>query len=266
MEQKMGFAAKVANSITKPDAYGCFLKETVGKAIIYLVLLTLIFESINLVRPVIEYNNGINQIIRTFNMNAPNFTIKNGQISVDGDMPIISKDNGYIFIVDTTGKTDETALDNYYSGILVLKDRIIQKESSFQKRVYSLKDLGSLVITKSDVQGYIPLLKIVNIFIVLFGYIGFFAGKLISALVLAVLALIVNAILKTNREFKDLYKLSIYALTLPVIIKVFLSVVNYNIPYFFVIYYGIALFYIWKALSITKNNENTQPPDQIENM
>jgi hypothetical protein len=266
MEERMGFVSKVADSITKPEAYGYFIKQTVGKAIVYLILLTLIFESLNLVRPVIDYNTGINQLIRSFNMNMPDFELKNGELNVNGNMPIISGDVNYVVIVDTTGGTGENALDNYNAGILILKNKIIQKESSFQKKEYNLKDFGTLTIDKSDVKGWIPLLKVINVFIILFGYIGFFAGKLLSALILALIGLIISGSMKLRKDFGDLYKISIYSLTLPIIIKVLLSVIKYTIPYFFIIYYGIAVFYLWKALSIIKKNEETQLPEQMENM
>jgi hypothetical protein len=181
-------------------------------------------------------------------------------------MPIVTGDINNVIIVDTTGGTDENALDKYKSGILILKSKIIQKENSLQKREYNLKEFGTLTLTKSDVQGWIPLLKIINLFIVLFGYIGFFTGKLLSALVLALIGLIISGSMKLHKDFGDLYKISIYSLTLPIIIKVLLSVINYTIPYFFIIYYGVAIFYIWKSLSIIKKNEETQPPEQIENM
>lgn len=266
MEEKMRFTVKVTDSITKPETYGYYLKETVGKAILYLLFITLIFGSLNLVRPIIDFNTGIKQLTRSFNMNMPDFTLKNGELKVEGNMPIISGDNNYIFIVDTNGSTGENALDKYNAGVLILKNKIIQKQNSFQKNEYNFRDFAGLTLNKSDIQGYIPLLKVINVFIVLFGYIGFFAGKLISALILTLIGLIINISMKAGKDFGALYKLSIYSLTLPIIIKVLLNVINYQIPYFFIIYYGIALFYIWKALSIIKKNEKPMPPEQIENL
>lgn len=56
--------------------------------------------------------------------------------------------------------------------------------------------------------------------------------------------------------FRNLFKLSIYALTLPILIKFVLTLGNITIPYFWVLYYGIALVYLWKALHLMRTKSD----------
>ena len=54
--------------------------------------------------------------------------IKDGQLKIDGKMPIvISNRNNDYYIIDTSGKTDQSVLNSYDRGVLILKDKLIQK-------------------------------------------------------------------------------------------------------------------------------------------
>jgi hypothetical protein len=84
-ENKMGFFAKLKNSIINPMAYNDFLKESTGRAVVYLLLLCLIFGGISAVRNVYDYNKGVIVILNVFKEKVPNFTLENGELTVQGE-------------------------------------------------------------------------------------------------------------------------------------------------------------------------------------
>lgn len=69
------------------------LKETTGKAVLYLLLISLFLGAIGSIRGSIEVNNGISEFIKIYNDNCPNFELINGELSVEGVMPMVLSEN-----------------------------------------------------------------------------------------------------------------------------------------------------------------------------
>ena len=71
--------------------------------------------------------DGISKAIKIYNDKCPNFELKNGELSVDRNMPIVLSEYGENYIViDTTNNTNPDVLDSHSKSILILKDKIIQ--------------------------------------------------------------------------------------------------------------------------------------------
>jgi len=85
----------------------------------------LIFGGINAIRNVYDFNKGVLMVLNDFKENIPNFVLANGELNVAGQMPIIINDGGpSVIIIDTSGKTAETVLDNYDSATLITEKKI----------------------------------------------------------------------------------------------------------------------------------------------
>jgi hypothetical protein len=258
-QEKMGFFSKLKNSITNPAAYNHFLKESTGRAVVYLLLLCLIFGGISAIRNVYDYNKTIIVVLNVFKEKVPNFKFENGELNVEGEMPIImneGKDSA--IIIDTSGKTEETILDKYSSGTFISKTKFVQKKNSAQKTETNFEAAKTLTITNADVEKWIGIAKVGNVFIVIFAPIFFFGVKFIAAFIVSLLGLIVNAFCKAKVTYGEIYKLSIYALTFSIILKVFFTVIAVEVPYFWILYYGIPLIYLGVGLnSISKEQETS---------
>ena len=258
-EEKMGFFSKLKNSIFDPTAYNTFLKESTGRAVVYLLLLCLIFGGLNAIRNVYDFNRGIIVALSDFKEKVPNFTLENGELNVEGQMPIIiNEGQASVVIIDTSGKSEGNVLDKYSSGVFISKTKFIQKKNAIQKTETDFANLRTLTITKPQVESWIGLAKYANIFIVVFGPIFFFAFKFISAFIVTLLGLIINAFFKAKVNFAELYKLSIYALTFSIMLKVFFAVISIEVPHFWMLYYGIPLIYLGVGLNyISKTQQES---------
>ncbi len=223
--------------------------------------MTLIFGAITGIRILYDFNTGLNEVIQGIQTEIPDFKLQNGELVVDAKMPLtVDKTQEGIFIIDTSGQTDQEILKDYPTGILVTKSEVIQKKNDIETTSYNFKDLGDIVVTKSDVEKYLPYLKVLNAFIIVFGYIGYLIGKLFSVLILSLVGLLLAKILKYHSGFGTFFKASIYVLTLPLMIKTILSLFAVTIPYFWLIYYGIAILYLWNIIKILKqtNDDGTE--------
>ena len=249
----MGLISKFIISVFKPSEYQKFSGDSLGKALLYLFIITIVFSSLMMVKRVNNYNRLIEKIVHEFKMNSPDFKLAKGKLKVDAEMPYVIEDkkDKRLFIVDTTGQSTKEILDGYNQGALITESEFIHKKSQYETRKYSFASLKDITITKEDVTKVLPYLKWASVFIVIFGVLSFWFGKLISALFLAVIGLVIKNLLGSKLRFSTLYKLSIYSLTTPILIKVILNLLNFRIPFFFIIYYGIAIFYLWQAVKVT---------------
>ncbi|WP_297427276.1 DUF1189 domain-containing protein [Clostridium sp.] len=256
--EKLSFWKKIISSIQGIKHYENVLKDPVGKSILYLLLISLLLGTIGAIRVSIEVNNGISRFISIYNAKCPNFEIKNGELSVDGNMPIVlSKDDYNYIVIDTTNKTSPSILDSHSEGILILKDKIIQKKNKVQTQVIDIKSLQGLYIDKTIVNTYLYFVKAIIPFIFIGNIFGYFLGGLLSSLFLALFALIINGIFETKLKYGQLYSLSIYALTTPLIISTLFEILNLkHFSFYWLVYHIIAYVYIGFALNKLKNSSN----------
>ncbi|MFL0245601.1 DUF1189 domain-containing protein [Candidatus Clostridium stratigraminis] len=263
MEDKMekrnlSFGMRIINSVQGIKHYQDVLKESTGKAILYLLLISLILGFIGSIRGAFDANKGISEFIQIFNVNCPNFELKNGELSVDGNMPIVlSDDQDNYIVIDTTNNTNPDILDSHSKGILVLKDKMINKKNELQTQVTDFTSFQGFTLDKNTINRFLPYVKAVIPFIFIGNIIWYFLGGLLSSLFLALFALIINGIFKVKLKYGQLYSLSIYALTTPLIINTIFKIFSIeHFSFYWLAYHIIAYIYIGFALNKLKDNQN----------
>jgi hypothetical protein len=250
-DQRLNFFTKLWYSMTKVSKYPHMVKQGVGKAFLYLFLFTLTVGTIH--AGITGYH--ITQMIKGFNelvkQELPAFTLENGELSVKGEMPMILEESeSSLFMIDVTGETSPDVLDKYEEGALVLKDRVIMKESTYEVSELSFNEVD-LYLTKEDIVKWLPYFEWLGAAAALFMFFFFFLGKMVNALFISVIALIFRAIQKVELSFGGLYSMAIYALTLPVIVDVLLSAFWYGLPWYF--YYGTIFVFMWLGINAFKH-------------
>lgn len=260
MEQKkIGFFTKVKFSITSPKSYAELLKQSMGKAVLYLLLICIIFGGISAIKDIVASEQGINTLSIDLKDKVPDFTFKNGELNVDGAMPIIfDDDKGDPIIINTDIAADKSLLDKYSSGTLITKTELFQKLSPTSSKETSFESLKTITFTKATLSGWLNLAKVLVFLIILIEPLFFFGFKFIAAFVISIIGLLLNAIFKSELSFKELYKLSIYAITLSIIIKVGFKLLGFPTGIFSIfslIYYGIGVIYLGLALKSINQNE-----------
>lgn len=261
-EIKLNFFQKIRYSITDIKAYRTFTKETLGKAFLYLVFFSLIFGAISSIRPIIDFNTGISSFKDSVIKNSPDFTFQDGVLSIKGNMPIVEKSDSTIVIFDTSGKTAESAIQDYSDAILVTADKIIVKQPG-RTQTIELSSMEGLSFTKADVEKWLPLLKFLSILRIILGISYFFVIKIIGVLILSLIALIVNGINGTKLSYKKLLGLSIYSMTLAMLVGVLLDLMQFGFSrnefvHFLIsilIFFGISSVYIFMALNEEKDEQ-----------
>jgi hypothetical protein len=241
------FFIQFSRSIANVNFYRAAARQKMSAGVVYLLILSFVCGLIAAARPAYEYNNGINLIVGAFDEEVPDFILEDGQLHVEGEMPLLIGDYSNMIIIDTRGEMEPKVFEEYDNAILILKDRFIQKTFSNRRETY-FSSLGSVTITKDIVTGWLPYLKWFNLLIIAFTTIGFIAVRYISAFIASLLGLAISSSLnKVRLPYAGIFNLSAYSLTLPIILTALFKLGAINIRFFWLIYFIISAIYLWVA-------------------
>ncbi len=249
----MNFITRLRKSISDFEFYKMIRDESMGKAFLYLTKLVIIFGVISLINLVLGFDQGVDVFQEYFRENVPQFVFEDGELDVTNKQPFIweDKEANVIVAMDTSGRVGPEVLNGYHEGFYISKNYAVFKRNGIEKREFDFSQLPGIKFNKDDVSEWIPYLKLINGFVVIFGLIGFFISKLWNSLLITLFGLLICS---GKFRFPELYKISIYALTLSIVIKTAKDVLVLDIPWFGLIYYGIAGFYMWRAIDLIRRD------------
>ncbi len=250
-ESNLGFFSRLYYSITSFDKYRYFLRQSTSKAVVYLLLITMFIAVIVSVQAGIQSGKIIDDIITGISGKIPDFQLADGKLEVNGKMPIIIDDGTTPIIIDTSPNVDEKILDGYDSAILITSDKIISK-SYVNKSVTDLSQFKGMVINRQMIQQSLPLIKpFVNIAIV---FVGIFivCGKFITALIVSLFGMIINSARNTRLTYRSIFKISVYSMTLPLILGAVLDLALPQFLFKWLLFYIISFVYVFGAINSIK--------------
>ncbi|HOQ16106.1 MAG TPA: DUF1189 family protein [Defluviitaleaceae bacterium] len=269
---KIGFFTKLTRTIFDFNIYPHVIGESTGRAVAFLLLFSLLLGIIGSLITSARYllSGGLTVITDLM----PDFEYDNGILTVeDMEEPFIYEmDSNKIFVIDMNDEVDADILEYYSEGIMLKQDRVIAVQYGNIQEVSYTEFLDSYNIyhfSKEDLSKILPVIDIGIVVIMIgFGVIGSVIGKMISSLFVSVLGLIVNAVSEAKLTYSDIYKTGVYALILPSLIKLILSSAGLNVGFirmiFFVVYYGIVIFYLVKAITTIKRNKQEMMYQQYQ--
>ncbi len=263
------FFNKVKYSIGKIEKYPEMATEGTKAAIKYIAGVLILITIITCLGSIYQTYQSLQEVSQYIKDNVPEFTYKEGALSIEGEQPVI-KDN---LIIDTNDKTDEE-LQEYKNklkengyGFIVLKDKmLLVNEGSEDATEYPLSNIAEQInkeeIKKSDLIEYIDgqgmLSTYIGMFFIMFFsvLVGYLADALCVALVLAAVGYIVALLLKVKMRYKAIFNMALYALTLSTLLKTIYVVIRifttFTITYFDVMYAAVAFIYLVAAIFLTR--------------
>ena len=270
-----GFFKKVYTSIVKIEKYPDMAAQGLPKAISYIGKLVLILSIILCLGMVYQTHQMIQEGINYLQNSFPDFSYKDGILTVNSEEPIIIEDSPIVgmAIIDTvtedTNKINEytTSVENSGSGIVILKDKIILKNISVTGTInYNYQDIFGQVqiqeFNKQDVINYANSSQsfslYVSVFLTIFVYAFtmYFITTLSNAVILSIFGYITTWLAKIKMRFVAVFNMTVYALTLSIILNMIYVAINifidFNIEYFQVMYVAVAAIYLVAAIFILK--------------
>lgn len=238
-------------SLYSPRDIALFRFQGIGKTILYVFLLTLLS-----IIPTVTYLsssmvNGVNLAQSTIDNELPDFTIENGLLSSQETSPVVITRDHFSIIFDSTGEMSTDELEQMQNGMALLKhDFAIITGGVLDTYSYSM--VSDLVITKSDVAEFLAnfdslLVIIIPIFIVVI-YIFSSGVKFIEVTVLALLGLALKNILGRNVQYRQLWRMAAYSVTLPTVFFTIMAALKTTVPNGFLLNWFISLLMLYLAL------------------
>ena len=275
-ELNMGFFKKIGYSIVKIEKYPNMSAQGLGKAISYLAKIVAILTIVFCLGIVYQTHGIINEGVDYLKNNFPEFNYKEGILNVETEEPIIISAENSIAgetIIDTKTE-DETKINEYVNqvtnaggGIIILKNEIRIKNASVAGTViYSYKDtfepMGITEFNKQNVIDFVNSGKILSLYISIFltmflyAFVMYFISTLSNAIFLSFFGYFTAWLAKIKMRYVAIFNMSVYALTLSVILNMLYIGVNIFIPfemeYFQVMYVAVAAIYLVAAILILK--------------
>ncbi|OGO77786.1 MAG: hypothetical protein A2Y23_14985 [Clostridiales bacterium GWB2_37_7] len=265
----MNFFYQVRESVIDFKFYKLIKDNRFAKSFLYLLLLLLIVYSMLTVRNYLLVKNILEQASFELSESMPDFQLKDGKFSFEGEMPFyISSSTNEVFIIDTTGTVDKKALQNAMTGILITENNIYIKNNAQQQEL-SFSEMKDTEFNKASLIERLPSLSWMVLIIMLLWFVFALGGHLLYVLILALVGLAISASLNADLKYKQVLNFSIYALTLPMLIDLAFDIATLPMLIgfggsvaaalmrqllYFTLYTGIAIVYLY--LAIKTNIEN----------
>lgn len=274
--QRQGFFKKVWTSITKIEKYPDMASQGLGKAFIYLCKIIAILAIVLCLGMMFQTYQILQEGIHYLQNQFPEFSYKDGNLSVSSEQAwTISEEDSYVgkTIIDTNTQEEQTInqyiheIEKAGGGILILQDKVIVKNGLVAGTMnYNYQELlGQMGITefkKQNVIDYVNSSQIIAVYIsvfitiFLYSFMIYLVTTLSNVLFLSIFGYLTTWMAHIKMRFLAVFNMSIYALTLSIILNILYILVNvfidFNMEYFQVMYVSVAAIYLVAAIFLLK--------------
>lgn len=250
----MNIFAEMLHSLYDFKGYQRFLEQGAGRTFLYGFVLDLIYIVASFLIPlgiILGTLGGADQAVDTL---IPAFTLEDNRLWVEE--PVEYATLGSYFRIDTDRpvteeitSTDLLAFDK--AVVLDAEHALVKNDGEIFTMSYEEMDLGDWdrELLMETLAPYIYAIVVAVLVLVAVGMeLGFFLGALLAAVIGSVTA----SMLHHPMTLGQLYKLSVHARTMPLLLKLAFIIISMVSPVLvallFVLNFGISAFYIWKAI------------------
>ncbi len=219
-------------SLYSPKDIASFRKQGMGKTILYVFLLSLL----SIIPTSYHFNmiikDGIRTIQETITTEMPDFEIKNGQLTVEGNEPVILNNNGFSIFIDDSGTltANEVAAQTKNGLALLPSEFVLVSSGNIQSSPYSFiegnnKTISSW-ISEVDQLSWIFLSIILIIF-----YIFTTALTFLKVTIFAVFGVVFKNALARPLNYAQIWKVTAYCITLPTLFFTIMDFFQATVPF-----------------------------------
>lgn len=231
--------------------YPVFLKNKAGKVFLYVMLVILIYTGIIHVKTIPDTNAFIaeaQEAIKEFS----DFELKSGKLWMeesfyleeDGILVMIESEYGSHINEYDTSEWEEIL--NVYESVLIMDETsiLIKSEGTIEIADYPV----DWVFNRETVLGWLDYVYPIVIAFLILGYVGSVMWYFFMALFVALAGMIICTFMKQNLTFGQIYKLALYAKTLPILITGLFKLVSIDFFGFSFVMFVIACVYVGCAI------------------
>ncbi len=248
----MNIFAEMAHSIYDFGSYNGFRRNGSGKTFLYGLVVDMIYI-LAVFLPMIfslTTGGGLRNVLAS---NLPEFTLSGGRLTVEEPAKFTTV-NTYLWM-DTsrpiTEEVTESDLLAFDSAIVMdAEHMLVKSEGQVLRLTYAELEekLGIEGLNKRTLlDELVPIIYAVLVILAVVFFVGMQLLFFFGALLVAVIGGMLPPGRRIGLSFGELYKLALHARTAPLLLKAVYNFLPFSIPFFFVINFGLSLFYMWKA-------------------
>lgn len=254
-------------AISSPEKYRDFMNYKRKTIAFYVLVLTLITSCINFGIPAVQFvaAGGFERILEEgipeFSASTENGFWIEEPIEIDEYNFLIKADSNVV-------REDITDLDGQFASysyvVVVDKEQIHVSAPGMQEITARFDEIPNFQMTKQDIMDYIPTFYMVSVLMFLFGMLIDFAYYFVIAAVITWIAGVIASFMRVKLGSMRLFKMSIYAWTLPYILLFIQTVTGRFVPNYNLFGYIIALGYMYFAIKDYKEYGMEElPPEEF---
>lgn len=257
----MNIFKQLIKSIYSPKDIALFRFQGIGKTILFVFLLTFISVLPSTIYLSTALSTGIDSARTVISDKLPDFSIKNGQLSADTKVPVISNQDDFTIILDPTGVMTDAKVENEGNAFALLKDEFVLAAGGnsstypyamFQGLNISKEDLLKTIETIGNNRGIIIPLLCVAI------YLFSSAASFIEVSILAFIGLALKNLLGKRLTYRQIWRMTAYSETLPTLFFTIMTAIKTTVPNSFMINLLVVLIVLFLAI-----NEIPRPKQKI---
>ena len=267
METKKNVFQELALSVWDFKSYGTLIRNRGVKVFGFSALLLGIYLLLSTVFMTIQVAEMVNVFRDEVLSEIPDFVLEDGTLTMDETFELDEHD---LFIHINTEEywSDEEIWDIFdnYSTVIIMDKVGVAIQSDGERQILSYADLqeamGGNRYTQDDlailVQKYLPYLYVLIGILFFFMGLGSITAFYVRILMVSLIVLIIVKIMNIQLNYGEIFKLSVYTRTIPVLIRLILRIANISIPFFWIMDLAISGVYGYMALRAIRGQ--IQPP------
>ena len=254
-------------AVSSPEKYRDFMNYKRRTIATYVFVLSLITSGINFGIPAVEFMaaGGFEKVLEE---GIPDFHASSEEgfwieepIEIDEYNFLIKADSNVV-------REDITDLDGQFASyeyvVIVDKEQIHVSAPGTQEITARFDEIPNFQLSKADIMDYIPTLYLVSVMMLLFGVLIDFAYYFVMAAVVSWMAGILASFMRVKLGNMRLFKMSIYAWTLPYLLLFAQTLIGKFIPNYTLFSYIITLGYMYFAIKDYKEYGMEElPPEEF---
>jgi hypothetical protein len=183
------------------------------------------------------------------------FDFGNTAVQTDSERP-----NYYLFVIDTSGKTNKSVLDTYKDGVYIDSNELYLKEDYRTVGTIDFLDFSDINLTNLGMLNVLYMMKFIFpiIILVVNPLSSFVSNLLLGLLIFGPFTVSIGTFMGIKLKYSRACTLSFYAMSLPLLLEALLNVAGIVIPEFFVIFSAVTLIYCGLAIREIKNIDKSE--------
>ncbi len=249
--------------------YPNFLKNKGGKAFLYLMFVVLIYTAIANAWLILGSKYFVSESKEFIKYDLPNFSVKNGHMEIEEsiyyeiEQMYISIDSEYGSYINQYEKGEWMMMLADYEDALMLDETHLLFKNDTRLEIVEYASYWNF--SKDDIYDIVDYTYGVIAIYLILAYICNILGYLLGTLIIALIGMLIDSFDGNGLTFGQLFKLSIYAKTLMLIVKALIKLLQVNFSGLFVLVIVISSLYLGFALRYMrhKNEQDKRYGDPI---